>query len=86
MRRFREIKNFGLGRLHTRAFTLQEVEILLTLVYFHYKGLILGIMWCRGPKALFGCVKRLYMQFCGSVVAGFMAQFVKCPWYAQSMV
>ena len=27
-RRFREIKNFGLGRLPTRATTLQDVEIL----------------------------------------------------------
>ena len=53
-RRFREIKDFGLGRLLTRATTLKEVGIFPTLIYFHPKGLILGKMWCRGPKALFG--------------------------------
>ena len=41
-------------RLPTHSSTLQEVEILLTLVYFHPKGLILGEMLCRGPKGLFG--------------------------------
>ena len=54
MRRFREIKDFGLGRLPTRATMLQEVGILPTMIYFNHKGLILGKMWCRGPKALFG--------------------------------
>ena len=29
---------------------------------------------------------KLLGDFCGSVVAGFMARFVKCPWYAQSKV
>ena len=52
-RRFREIKNFGLGRLPIRVTTFQEVEILPPLVYFHHNGLISGKMWCRGPKALF---------------------------------
>ena len=41
-------------RLSTHYSTLQEVEILPTLVYFHPKGLILGEMLCRGPKSLFG--------------------------------
>ena len=53
-RRFWEIKDFGLGRLPTRATTLQEVGILPILVYFHHKGLISRKMWRRGSKALFG--------------------------------
>ena len=51
---FDEIKDFRIGRLPTGATTLQEVEILPTLVYFHHKELILGKMWCRDPQALFG--------------------------------
>ena len=53
-KRFREIKDFGLGRLSTHATTLKEVGILPTLFYFHHKGLILLRMLCRGPKGLFG--------------------------------
>ena len=40
-------------RLPTHSSTLQEVEILHTLVYFHHKGLIIREMLCRGPKGLF---------------------------------
>ena len=29
---------------------------------------------------------KLLGDFCGLIVADFVAQFVKCPWYAQSMV
>ena len=73
MRRFWEIKDFGLGRLPTCDTTLQEVGILPTLVYFHHKGKILGKMWCKGPKALFSlfmnCLKTflwlIWGQFCG---------------------
>ena len=68
-RRFLEIKDFGSGRLSTRATTLQEVGILPTLIYFHHKGLILGRMWCRGPKALFSlfknCLKAFLWLICG---------------------
>ena len=50
MRRFREIKDFGLRRLPTHVSTLQEVEILPTLVYFPLwakkKGFfVLGSVW-----------------------------------------
>ena len=46
--------DFRLGRLPTHVTMLQEVEILPTIVYFHHKELILGKMWCRGLKAMFG--------------------------------
>ena len=42
------------------ATMLQEVGILPTLLYFHPKGLILGKMWCRGPKAMFGWFYELF--------------------------
>ena len=48
MRRFREIKDFGLGRLPTRAIALQKIVILPTLVYFHPKGHLaefLPVLW-----------------------------------------
>ena len=74
-KRFQEIKDFGLGRLPTHATMLQEVGILPIMVYFHHKGLILGTIWCRGPKALFGlfrnCLKpflwHIWGRFRGSV-------------------
>ena len=53
---------------------------------FHPKGLILGKMWYRGPKALFGWFRNCLKLFYGLFVVGFMAWFVKCPWHAQSMV
>ena len=52
-KRFREIRDFGLGSFPTRATALQEVGILHTLIYFHFKGLISWEIWCRGHKALF---------------------------------
>ena len=39
-RRLREINDFRLGRLPTRATVLQEVGILPTLVYSYFCGLI----------------------------------------------
>ena len=53
---FGKSKFSGLGGILETSFgsiTLQEVEILPTLVYFHPKGLILGGMLCRGPMDLF---------------------------------
>ena len=79
-RRFREIKDFGLGRLPT------HVRILPTLVYFHPKGLILGKMWWRGLKALFGQFRNYLKPFYGFFVASFVVRIVKCPWNAQSIV
>ena len=63
MRRFWEIKDFRLRRLPICTTTLQEVGILPTLVYFHPKGLILGRMWYRGPKALFGLFRNCLKPF-----------------------
>ena len=49
MRRFQEIKDFGLGRLPTRAtITLQEVEVLPTLNYFHFKDCLTLVFGLRG--------------------------------------
>ena len=56
-------EDFRLGRLPTRSTTHQEVGILHTLVYFHHKGLILGKIWCRGPKALFGGFRNYLKPF-----------------------
>ena len=56
-RDFWKSKFSGLGGVFETSFgstTLQEVGILRTLVYFHPKRLILGVMLCRGPKDLFG--------------------------------
>ena len=57
MRRFREIKDFGLERLSTRATTLQEVGILPTLVYFHPKGCFGFISTLRSRLALFSTLR-----------------------------
>ena len=81
MRRFQEIKDFGLGRLPTHSTTLQAVGILHTLFHFHHKRLILGKMWCRGPKAQFGlfrnCLKPflwfICSRFCGPICEVSMA-------------
>ena len=43
-----EIKDFGLRRLPTRATTLQGVEILPTLDYFHLKGYVTPFSTLRG--------------------------------------
>ena len=53
-RSFQEIEDFGLGRLPTRAITLQEVEILPTLVLVPIFGLIFGLKMVEGFKGLFG--------------------------------
>ena len=82
MRRFLEIKDFGLGRLPSRATRLQEVGSLYTLVYFHPKELILVKMWCKGPKAMFGLFRNCLKSFYGL----FVARFVKSLWHAQNMV
>ena len=39
------------------------VEILPILVYFHHKGLIIGKMWYRGPKALFSLFRNSLKPF-----------------------
>ena len=50
-RRLWEIKDFGLGRLPTRAITLQEIGVFHTLVdYFHFKGCLALVFF---PKGLF---------------------------------
>ena len=55
MRRFREIKDFGLRRLPTRAITFLEVGALLTFVLFPPFGIIkggfiLGIVWKKNEN------------------------------------
>ena len=62
------------------------VGIFSTMVYFHHKELILGKMWFRGPKALFGWFRNCLKSFLWLICGGFVAQFVKCPWNVQSMV
>ena len=52
--------DFGLGRLPTCATTLQEVEILPILVYFHHKGCFGYIATLRSRLALFFCPKGLF--------------------------
>ena len=41
-----------------------------------FKGYLIGIVALRDCLA---CFKRLIWSFCGPIVAGFVAQFVKCP-------
>ena len=71
---FGKSKFSGLGGVLETSFgstTLQEVEILHTLVYFHHKGLILGGMLCRGPKGMFSlfrnCLNLFLWLICGLV-------------------
>ena len=55
--RFREIKDFGLGRLSTHATMLQDVGILPTLVSFHPKGCFGSISTLRSRLALFSALR-----------------------------
>ena len=63
MKRFWEIKGFGLGRLPTRATTFQEVWIFPTLVYFPPKDYLVMFSTLRGYLAVFfalrGCLGRI---------------------------
>ena len=47
MRRFQEVNDFGLGRLPTYNIILQEVGILLTLVYSSFFGQKNGSFECQ---------------------------------------
>ena len=67
-------------RLPTHSSTLQEVEILPTLVYFHPKRLILGEILCKGPKGLFGLTRNSLRLFYGLFRAGFRTDFGGCLW------
>ena len=75
--RFGKIKDFGLGRLPTHSTMLQEVGVLPTLDYFHFKGCLAIVSTLRGCLARFvACVKiRLWPALCASRDSSYLVYF-----------
>ena len=70
----------------TTSTTLQEVEILLTLVLFRAFGLILGGLLCRCPKGLFGLFKNSLWPFLWPICGRFCGSICECLWHVQNIV